>query len=163
MASELLFECYNVPAVGYYVDALASYHWNASRRSEISQKTSFIISSGHSATLLIPYVNGEVNFSAARRVDVGGMHMNAFAQTVLKLKYPDHRSSINAWVADYIQQHHVYFARDYRQELAGFYPDIHHCENRKLVRTVQLPVPAVRCGWSPNDHQDLCVTLTSLE
>ena len=143
MASELLFECYDTPAVGYFVDSLASFYYNTANREEISERTSLIISSGHSSTTVIPIVDGAVQFASCKRVDVGGMHMGSFTQSLLKLKYPEHRGSVNAWVADYVQRKHIYYASDFQQELCGFYPDIYTCSSRDLVRTIQLPVPTV--------------------
>ena len=56
LVSELIFECYHVPALSYCVDSLLSFYFNASQLNGCSQtaKSGLIIDSSHSATHVIP-------------------------------------------------------------------------------------------------------------
>ena len=60
--SELLFECYGVPSICYGVDSLFSYYYNTHKdmedSAELSLNNGFIINAHHSATHLLPLLNG---------------------------------------------------------------------------------------------------------
>ena len=142
MVSELLFECYNVPSIGYYIDSLASFRYNSLKRQEISQKDGLIVSTGHSSTVVIPYLDGKTIFNAAKRIDIGGSHINSFSQSLLKLKYPEHKNYITPWFTEYIINNHTYTAKEYSSELYSYYPGVTAEPDSRIV-TIQLPVPAV--------------------
>jgi actin-related protein 5 len=54
LVSELLFECYRVPAVSYSVDSLLAFYYNASKQGKSS---GLIINSSHSATHIVPVLD----------------------------------------------------------------------------------------------------------
>lgn len=68
--SELLFECYKVPAVCYGIDCLFSFSFNDSQNG-----TGLIVSIGYMTTHVIPYVDGQQIAQKIRRINVGGYHM----------------------------------------------------------------------------------------
>ena len=54
LVSELLFECYRVPAVNYSVDSLLSFYHNASQKGKTS---GLIVNSSHSTTHIVPVLD----------------------------------------------------------------------------------------------------------
>lgn len=87
--SELLFDCYNVPAICYTVDSLLSL----SNESE-PNSTSLIISFGYYSIHVIPVLNGICDPSHSRRVDIGGYHITTYLHRLLQLKYPAHFTAV---------------------------------------------------------------------
>lgn len=61
--SELLFECYGIPAVAYGVDALFSAHQNLG----CEVKDSLIVSSGHQTTHILPVLDGKLDSVHCKR------------------------------------------------------------------------------------------------
>ena len=55
LVSELLFECYRLPAVNYSVDSLLSFYYNSQLR-ESRPTTGLIINSSHSSTHIVPVI-----------------------------------------------------------------------------------------------------------
>ena len=51
LVSELLFECYRVPAVNYSVDSLLSYYYNCG-----DKPNGLVIDSSHSSTHIVPII-----------------------------------------------------------------------------------------------------------
>lgn len=51
LVSELLFECYRLPAVNYSVDSLLAFYYNAKQHNKSS---GLIINSSHSSTHIVP-------------------------------------------------------------------------------------------------------------
>lgn len=84
LMSELLFECYNVPAVCFGIDSIFSFNYNQAGNSGL------IVSIGFTATHVIPYLNGEHVTSKIRRINIGGYHMIGYLHRLLQLKYPVH-------------------------------------------------------------------------
>lgn len=58
LSSELLFECYRVPAVSYAVDSLLSFYYN-SQMSKEKPRSGLIINSSHSATHIVPVIDAQ--------------------------------------------------------------------------------------------------------
>lgn len=56
LVSELIFECYHVPALSYCVDSLLSFHYNTSQLNgcDAPARSGLIIDSSHATTHLIP-------------------------------------------------------------------------------------------------------------
>ena len=62
--SELLFECYGVPAVTYGVDALFSAHSNLG----IEEGTdALVVASGYQTTYVLPVLNGHFDSVHCKR------------------------------------------------------------------------------------------------
>lgn len=87
--SELLFDCYRVPGVCYGVDSLFSY-W----RHHNTPTYGLIISCGYHCTHIIPVLNGVVDPTHSRRINIGGYHMTTYLHRLLQLKYPSHFAAI---------------------------------------------------------------------
>lgn len=54
LVSELLFECYRVPAVNYSIDSLLSFYHNASK---VGKTSGLIINSSHTTTHIVPVLD----------------------------------------------------------------------------------------------------------
>lgn len=89
--SELLFECYKVPAVAYGADCLFSLSRN---HCEGDGDSCLIVSIGYQSTHILPVVLGLVDWAHVRRIDVGGCHVTTFLHRLLQLKYPAHFAAI---------------------------------------------------------------------
>lgn len=86
--AELLFECYNVPAIAYGVDCLFSYQHNN------CPPDGLIISIGYHTTHIIPILDGKADPVNSRRINVGGYHITSYMHRLLQLKYPVHVNAI---------------------------------------------------------------------
>lgn len=86
--SELLFECYNIPAINYSVDALLSYTANSNLPHGL------ILSFGYHTTHIIPVLNGKCDSARSRRINLGGFHIINYLHRLLQLKYPAHVNAI---------------------------------------------------------------------
>lgn len=91
--SELLFECYGVPGVSYGVDALLSYHSSHEGNSQHSQ-SGLIVSIGHQTIHIIPFLDGKMDVTHARRINIGGFHVTSYMHRLLQLKYPVHFNAV---------------------------------------------------------------------
>ena len=91
--NELLFECYGVPGVSYGVDALFSFHSSHEDNCQDSQ-SGLIVSIGHQTIHIIPYLDGKVDVTHARRINIGGYHVTSYMHRLLQLKYPVHFNAI---------------------------------------------------------------------
>lgn len=90
--TELLFECYQVPSLCYGIDSILSYYYNINKGSyagneKVNKKTSMIISSGYMNSYIIPFVNGSIRGSHAKRTSIAGFHTSEFMQKLLHTKY----------------------------------------------------------------------------
>jgi hypothetical protein len=61
--SELLFESYQVPSLGYGIDSLFSFYANGPERSD----DGIVVSAGHHFTHVIPVSNGKAHMEHAKR------------------------------------------------------------------------------------------------
>ncbi|OON17152.1 hypothetical protein X801_07016 [Opisthorchis viverrini] len=95
--TELLFETYGIKKLGYYVDALASYHENCSREG---------------ITVCFQPV-----LPAARRLNVGGAHVSWLVQRFLQLKYPCHTERITFGLAEHLVHNFGKVLTNYREEM----------------------------------------------
>ena len=86
--SELLFECYNIPALNYSVDSLLSY------KAYSNLANGLIISFGYHTTHIIPVLNGKCDPGRSRRINLGGFHIINYLHRLLQLKYPSHFNAI---------------------------------------------------------------------
>ncbi|XP_054720695.1 actin-related protein 5-like [Uloborus diversus] len=133
LMSELLFECYNVPQVGYGIDSLFSfYNYNYKPKGVYG----LVVSLGHTATHVLPVVRSKFDVRNAKRINVGSQHMVNFLQRLLQLKYPVHSSVITPSRTESLIHEHMYVSTSYME-------DIHKWENEAYVKNnthiVQLP------------------------
>ena len=135
--SELLFECYQVPAVAYGVDsALGCYYYNSQRALKEeglspSSSTSLVISLQNSCTHVYPIVDGKINFKAARRIDIGGSKGLDQLFKSLQLKYPYLRTNITPEIAEEMFYKFSYCA-------ANFQGQLEHLEKRYEVQMAEI-------------------------
>lgn len=87
--SELLFEGYRVPGICYGIDSLLSYSNNVKNLD-----CALIISVGYHCTHIIPFVDGHIDPSRCKRIDIGGYHITYYLHKLLQLKYPAHLNAI---------------------------------------------------------------------
>ncbi|EDV91244.1 GH15134 [Drosophila grimshawi] len=112
--SELLFECYNVPAVSYGIDAL--YSWRHHQQMHKQVADALIISFGYSTTHVIPVLGGRMQLEHVRRLNVGGFHINSYLFRLMQMKYPVHLNAISSRI-DKLVHEHCHIALDYKEEL----------------------------------------------
>ncbi|XP_017856266.1 PREDICTED: actin-related protein 5 [Drosophila arizonae] len=112
--SELLFECYSVPAVSYGIDALYSWHHHQQQHKKVVD--ALIISFGYSTTHVIPVLGGKMQLQHVRRLNVGGFHINNYLFRLMQMKYPVHLNAISSRIEKLVHEH-CHIAQDYKEEL----------------------------------------------
>jgi len=136
--SELLFECYRVPSVSYFVDALASLQHN-----QPDCRDALVVSCGYHATHVLPVLDGRMVAADARRIDVGGFLMCSYLQRLLQLKNPASMASVTLSRAEEILHELTRFALDYRTELCEWADPAYRERHRRLL---QLPGSVAAAG-----------------
>ncbi|KAH8310562.1 hypothetical protein KR044_001970 [Drosophila immigrans] len=112
--SELLFECYRVPAVSYGIDAL--YSWHQHQQQHKGVKDALILSFGYNSTHVIPVLDGRMQLEHVRRLNVGGFHIINYLFRLMQMKYPVHLNAITSRMEKLVHEH-SHIALDYQQEL----------------------------------------------
>ncbi|XP_077575495.1 actin-related protein 5 [Stigmatopora nigra] len=136
MMSELLFECYGVPHVSYGVDALYSFYHDNRRRNLRPPQTGIVLSSGYHCSHILPVVDGRLDATNCKRVNVAGSQAAAYLQRLLQLKYPGHLASTTISRMEELLHEHSYTAVDYQEELEKWRsPEFYERE----VHRMQLP------------------------
>lgn len=143
--SELLFECYQVPAVCYGIDSLFSFSFNASPTG-----TALIVSIGYTATHVIPFIDGKQISEKIRRINVGGYHMITYMHRLLQLKYPVHVNNITLSRVEELLHDHCSIAYDYKESLQQWASNDYYEEN---VKKVQLPYSQVVAAPTLSDAE----------
>lgn len=110
--SELVFECYCVPSLIYYSDALSS--WYGAKDLTGDHTNGVLVSIGYQTMHTVPVIEGVVDHQNIRRVSIGGYHLDYFMQKLLQLKYPIHSGAISLSRAEEIVQNHTSVANDYK-------------------------------------------------
>nr|CAD7572586.1 unnamed protein product [Timema californicum] len=146
--SELLFECYKIPSVCYGVDSLFSFHHNNPEGS-----SGLVVDLGYHATHVLPVIEGRVDPSRSRRINVGGAHIINYLHRLLQLKYPAHFNSITLSRAESLVHEQCFLAVDYQAELQHW-SDSEHYESH--VRRIQLPytMPVVNPGLTIEQQKE---------
>ena len=96
--SELLFECYAVPAATYAIDSLLAYHYLRSLQPDPSS-TALIVSHGYESTTVIPIVDERPQLLQSTRLTPGCHAQHSLILNDLQLDYPEHKAHINEWRA----------------------------------------------------------------
>lgn len=130
--SELLFECYDVPAVSYGIDSLYSFQFNDLENIG----DGLIVSFGYYTIHVIPLLGGQMQTERTRRINLGGFHMITFLHRLLQLKYPVHINAITLSRVEWLLHNHCSIAYDYMDELRKW-ADLHYYEEN--VKKIQLP------------------------
>ncbi|KAF3427356.1 hypothetical protein E2986_04056 [Frieseomelitta varia] len=133
LMAELLFECYNVPAIAYGVDCLFSYQHNN------CPPDGLIISIGYHTTHIIPILDGKADPVNSRRINIGGYHITSYMHRLLQLKYPVHVNAITPSRAEELIHEHSMIALNYQEEISKWADPDYYDTN---VLRVQLPYVA---------------------
>ncbi len=91
LTSELMFECYDVPALCYTNDALCGYFYHSDLKcldDSIQLNDALIINSGNYTTHIISILDGKMSLPHTKRIQIGGNHHTESIQKSLTLKYP---------------------------------------------------------------------------
>ncbi|XP_032792319.2 actin-related protein 5 [Daphnia magna] len=133
--NELLFECYQVPAVSVGIDALFSLQHNFSKPC-VDLPTSLVVRLGYQTTHILPVIGGKCDPQGIRRINLGGLQMISYLHRLLQLKYPSHLSSVTFSRAEELIHDYGYIAEDYLEELSKWADGDFYDSN---VRKIQLP------------------------
>lgn len=136
LMSELLFECYNVPAVVYGIDSLFAFASTCPVEQPMATRDALLISLGYHTIHVIPILGGVVQYDRMRRLNTGGYHIISFLHRILQLKYPSHANAITLSRSEELVRSICAVALDYSEELARWTdPDYYECH----IRRIQLP------------------------
>ena len=106
--SELLFECYGVPGVGYGVQELLAWDYNAvtNRASRASADDpldgdctgdALIVSCGYECSTVLPVIDSKPMFEHAARLSVGGAQLTHYlTHSLATIQHPEHSQQFNA-------------------------------------------------------------------
>uniref|UniRef100_A0A1A9WW28 Actin-related protein 5 n=1 Tax=Glossina brevipalpis TaxID=37001 RepID=A0A1A9WW28_9MUSC len=130
--NELLFECYEVPAVCYGIDSIFSWYKN----KRVYESNALILSLGYHTTHVIPILRGQLEHDHIRRLNLGGYQMISYLFRLLQMKYPAHLNAITLTRIESIFHNHSFIARDYFEELKMWDNIDYYNEN---VKKIQLP------------------------
>ncbi|XP_033119970.1 actin-related protein 5-like [Anneissia japonica] len=147
LMNELLFECYRVPSVATGVDSLYSLYNN---RPESMASDGIILSSGYQTTHVLPFVDGKLDITQCRRINIGGAQSVAFLHRLMQLKYHRHFAAINLSRSEEILKEHCYVAEDFSAELNQWSNQQYY---NKHVHKMQLPYTPLP-GWSTGDKTE---------
>lgn len=137
--SELLFECYDVPAIGFGVDALFSYENTCPLTPN-----GLIVSLGHYTTHVMPVLNGHVVSQNVRRLNVGGHHMAAYLHRLLQLKYPVHSTAVTLSRVEWLVHNHCSVAADYAAALKSWASyEYYEAHVKKVQLSFNVPLASV--------------------
>ena len=116
--SELLFEVYRVPKIAFGVDCLFSYRYNYQKSQALANCTDcFVVNSGAHSTHIIPILDGKVDLSHTKRINLGGSHTLNFLHRFLQLKYSQHQGAILLSKMQEVIESHSFIALDFIEEL----------------------------------------------
>ncbi|KAG2230003.1 hypothetical protein BDF21DRAFT_422391 [Thamnidium elegans] len=111
--TELLFEGYRAPSIAYGIDSLFSYHANGGTMED----GGIIISSGNTATHVIPTLGGKGVLSKTKRLAYGGTQSSEYMLKLMQLKYPTFPTKMSSGQAQDLVNHHAFVAKDYEANL----------------------------------------------
>jgi len=119
LVSELLFECYNVPALSYANDSLLSFYYNTQNLNgcSVAARSGIIVDSSHQTTHIIPVIDGQWQLPLTKRIGLGGLNHQELLGKSLSLKYPQHKNQLTFNVIQEIQENHTYCAENYRAQI----------------------------------------------
>lgn len=128
--SELMFECYDVPAICYGIDSIFSFSHNNLGDNGL------IVSIGYYTVHIIPVLNGAAQHTKIRRINLGGFQIITFLHRLLQLKYPVHVNAISLSRIEWLLHTHCSIALDYLDELKKWSSLEFYEQN---VKKIQLP------------------------
>ncbi|XP_070532455.1 actin-related protein 5-like isoform X2 [Ptychodera flava] len=138
LMSELLFECYHVPQIAYGVDSLFSFQYNM---PQAAKSTGIVLSSGYQTTHVLPVINGRLDSTNCKRINIGGAQATTFMHRLLQLKYPAHFGAITLSRAEELVNEHTFMAEDYATELEKWNSLEYYHENVHKIQLPYTPIP----------------------
>lgn len=123
--AQLLFETYNVPSATFGVDSMFSFYQNGGRNG-------IVISTGNSATEVIPVIEGNPVFNVSKRIDWGGEQAVNYLNSSLELKYPYFPTRINEFQVRNMIHDYCYVSPDYQEEIKH-YLDLDNLETKDII------------------------------
>ena len=149
--TELAFECYRAPSISFGVDSVFAFYHNvvSNRNFTGFEGNGLIVSSGYTASHVIPIIGNRYQVPGTKRISVGGFNATELMMKLLQLKYPQHRSILTMNKAQQLKEVHCYVPVDYCEELAKIQQNPSAPFN---ARTLQLPLPKV-AESAPDVHQ----------
>ncbi|KAI5704017.1 hypothetical protein M8J75_001135 [Diaphorina citri] len=158
LMSELLFECYQVPSVCYGIDSLFSYQYNG-----WEGQSGVIISCGYQCTHVIPVINGCIDASKAKRIDLGGFSVIHHLHKLLQLKYPSHINSITPSRSEELLWDYGFVATDYREHLRKWLDAEFYDSNVvKVQLPYAVPVPNLTTEQQKDRRKELAKKLVEM-
>lgn len=149
--SELLFECYGVPAVSYGIDAL--YSWRHHQKQHKHIQDSLIISFGYNTTHVIPVLGGQMQLEHVRRLNVGGFHITNYLFRLMQMKYPVHLNAIASRMEKLVHEH-CHIALDYKEELLKWAQLDYYDANIMKIQLPYNPVTASNALLTAEQKQE---------
>eukprot|EP01127_Copromyxa_protea_P020696 TRINITY_DN6941_c0_g1_i1.p1 TRINITY_DN6941_c0_g1~~TRINITY_DN6941_c0_g1_i1.p1 ORF type:complete len:700 (-),score=145.79 TRINITY_DN6941_c0_g1_i1:31-2130(-) len=129
LMSELMFECYGVPRVGFGIDALFSFlYYKRNNLENLNQETALIFRSGFNSSHVIPLLRGKTQHKDIMRIDVGGSTSTSYLQQILQLSQPNIR--LTNPLVNHIKESFCYASPDYLEEMRSW---------RNYTRKLNLP------------------------
>ncbi|KNC83362.1 hypothetical protein SARC_04393, partial [Sphaeroforma arctica JP610] len=95
---EMLYMAYGVPRIGLGVGCLVSNYLQTTTRPSANgsdDKYAIVIQIGHSATHIVPLINGRMDSQNCKRVNIGAASTAHYLHNLLRLKYPQHAGRIH--------------------------------------------------------------------
>lgn len=109
--NELLFDGYGCTKVAYGLDSVFSFYRN------VNSPDGLVVCVGNKCTHIIPIADGHPKLENARRLNVGGFHLQEFLLRLLQLKYPTFPYKLTFGESSMFVYEHCRFATDYLGEL----------------------------------------------
>ncbi|KAK9819833.1 hypothetical protein WJX72_002908 [[Myrmecia] bisecta] len=132
---EMLFEAYGVPAIHTGIDAGFAHAYN--RKLGHCAENGMVVSSGFTATHIMPIIAGQPRWDACARLDVGGQLATEHLQKILTLRYPQHTAKLNQQAVQTIKEALGVCSQNYIAELHAIKNGGQTAGGR--ARVVQLP------------------------
>ncbi|GJN92559.1 hypothetical protein Rhopal_005589-T1 [Rhodotorula paludigena] len=107
LMTELLFESYSAPAVGYGIDSLFSLYENSPHPESAD---GLVISSATANTHVIPVLGGRAVMTSAKKLAWGGSQASEYLLKLMQLKYPAFPGRLTSYQSSLIYREHSYHA-----------------------------------------------------
>mmetsp|Transcript_24036 Transcript_24036/g.67324 ORF Transcript_24036/g.67324 Transcript_24036/m.67324 type:complete len:770 (+) Transcript_24036:40-2349(+) len=119
--SELLFECYGVPAVSFGIDSMFSYYQHCVVNQSMAHcQDGLVVSSGSSFSHVYSVSNRQIDWPSLLRMGVGGETMTDSLFEALSITYPQHRPAITNARCEEIKRNYCYVSMEYDTNLRAF-------------------------------------------
>lgn len=152
--SELLFECYGVPGIGYGLGELLSWRFNAGlngldegrdRADGDVTGDALIVSCGYESSTIMPVIDSTPVFAQCSRLSVGGAHLaNYLTHSLTTIQHPQHQAQFNGHRVQQLVEQYGQVApdsyNDRLQQMALLY-DVNHAPPSHLPLDSTMPDP----------------------